>query len=65
MAIVLSETEVTACTVFVGDDTFALVAGEKLRIQKGPAGSPTDVYFDTVPAGKTWNVTVYLRIDEV
>jgi len=62
MAIDLSEEVVTAKTVYVGDDTFELVAEKTLKIESSPSGDT--FYDDTVPEGKVWAVTVFLRIVE-
>jgi len=62
MTIDLSELNVTAKDVFTGDDTFELVAGKSLKIETSPDGD--DIYEGEVPAGKKWNVTVFLKIEE-
>ena len=62
MAIELSEKVVTAKTVYDGDDSFVLAAGKTLTIETSPDGD--EVYSAEVPAGKSWSVTVYLKIEE-
>jgi len=63
MAIDLSEIVVTAKVVHTGDDTFQLTAGKILNIESSPEGE--EYYKGTVPDGKVWNVTVFLKIEEV
>ena len=62
MAITLNEKAVIAKTVFDGDDVFVLSAGQDLKIESSPDGE--EHYSDTVPEGKSWAVTVFLRIEE-
>lgn len=62
MAIDYNETERPAMKVIDGDEDFTLTAGKSLKIESSPGG---DEHFDmTVPAGKTWNVRVFVRIEE-
>lgn len=61
--IVLNETGITARMHRVGDSSFSLVAGKELKIETSPEGD--DLFANTVPANKQWDVTIYLRIDEI
>ena len=62
MAINLNEKVVTAKTVYDGDDAFVLAAGKTLKIESSPFG---DTFYEgAVPEGKSWSVTVYLKIEE-
>ncbi len=62
MAINLNILVVTAKTIFTGDDNFQLAAGKHLKVETSPNG--VDIYDGVVPAGKSWNVTVFMRIEE-
>ena len=62
MAIDLSTENVTAKNIYTGDDTFTLAAGKSLKVESSPNGE--EHYDDTVPEGKSWSVTVFLRIEE-
>ncbi len=46
----------------IGMDVFTLAAGDKLQVRKQVAGEITDVLpAQTVPGGKQWTVTVYIK----
>ena len=62
MAIDLSAQEITAQDVYTGDDTFALAAGKTITIETSPNGD--ELYSGTVPEGKAWNITIFLKIVE-
>ena len=64
MAIEFNENEVTAKTIFVGDDEFAMTAGNRLQVRDNETGEIVDRLDVTVPEGKAWNVTVFVRIEE-
>ena len=62
MTIELNETVVTAKTIYDGDDSFVLPAGKTLTVQSTPDGN--DFFEGEVPDGKSWAVTIYLKIEE-
>jgi len=62
MAIDLSLEEVTAKIIYKGDDVFELAEGQILKIESSPDGE--EHYEGTVPEGKSWAVTLFLRIEE-
>jgi len=49
-------------TVKTGDDQFILAAGKALKVETSPQGS--ELLNVEVPAGKQWDVVVYVRIVE-
>jgi hypothetical protein len=65
MAIDLTEQDVASHRMLVGDDNFELAAGEKVDVRKKVGGELVDVLpTQTVPAGKSWTVSVFVRITE-
>ena len=62
MPIDLSEKAVTAQTEFTGDDNFVLSAGKTLKVESTPDGE--EHFNQVVPEGKSWAVTVFLKIVE-
>ena len=48
--------------VKVGDAYFPLASGDRLTIETSPQGS--EILDLTVPDGKSWNVTMFVRIEE-
>ncbi len=54
MAIVLQEQMYTPRVVKYGNATFAVVAGQRLKIETTPAGE--EILNVECPAGKVWNV---------
>lgn len=48
--------------VKVGDAYFPLASGDRLKIETSPQGS--EILDLTVPDGKSWNVTMFVRIEE-
>ena len=63
MAITLSE-QVRNDTIRCGDDQFTLAAGERLQVRSGSVGSIDERLDEKVPAGKQWDVIVYVRVVE-
>jgi hypothetical protein len=53
-----------AATWLRGEEVFTLSPGQKVRIQYGAVGSPTESLLATVPQGKTWEVRVTVHIVE-
>ncbi len=62
MVIDLSTENVTPKVVQKGDDIFQLTSGKALKIESTPNGE--EHFNGTVPEGKTWSVTVFLKIVE-
>ena len=61
MTIELGEQDVVAAKMMQGDDVFTLTNPSKLQIKTAPGETLFD---ETVPRGKSWNVTVFVRIVE-
>jgi len=62
MPIELSNTNISAKLLKVGDGNFEMVAGKVLKIETSPSGS--EFLNATVPLGKVWQVLVYVSIEE-
>ena len=62
MAIELGKTEVDAHNTLTGDNEFTVLAGQSLRVETSPDGS--DILNEECPAGKSWEVYVFVRITE-
>jgi len=62
MAITLSTESLPARTSKQGSDQLTLTAGKTLKIETTPDGE--EILSATVPAGKTWTVTVSVHVLE-
>lgn len=62
MAMELSETNVSACKVMSGGEIENLAAGKTIKIETSPEGE--EILEETVPAGKAWEVRIYISITE-
>jgi len=60
--IIMNEVVIPGHAHRTGDTSFVLSENKELKIETSPNGD--NMFSGVVPAGKTWNVTVYLRIDE-
>ena len=62
MAITLATEDRPARVTKMGSETFTAVAGKTVKIETSPQG--VEILNATVPAGKTWTVTVHVYIME-
>ena len=62
MAIVLSEYNIPVSRKLIGDEKIDAVAGQSVKIETSPNGE--ELLDITVPAGKKWYVTLYVKIEE-
>lgn len=60
----LSEYNIPQSRKLVGDETFPVPAGRRVQVRHNNSGEIVNVLDETVPAGKTWSVTVFVTIEE-
>jgi len=64
MSIELSDIEITANTTYTGDDTVTVPAGKRFQVRHNVNGEIEDILDETTPAGKSREITVFVRITE-
>lgn len=61
--IIMNEVAISSHLHRTGDSEFSLAEGKMLKIETSPNGET--IFNSSVPAGKVWEITVYLQINEI